>query len=285
MEFPDFKSNSDESYVHHSEVCRYLRDYSRHYQLDQYVCLEHHLKLITRMSDSQQWLITVHNLTERRTFTKTYDILILCPGRHSIPNWPLSLNGTWDQFTAGPVIHSHDYRCRESYTGQRVAVIGGGPSGIDICLEISKVAEDVIFINRTKNFQPLPSNVHQINATLYGFRKKSILIKLNYNSVDDHQNYEQERVDIFKLNYPFSQNQDDNRLVEFEVDSIIMATGYRFNLAYLDQDSCGLRWNTETDTIEGLYRHMINIKYPNMILLGVLQRSVLPFPLYHQQVS
>lgn len=252
MEFPDFPAaDCTESYVHHTEVARYLRDYSSHYCLDQLIRFHQHLKQLNRDQTNDCWNITVHDIAENRTYTSQFDIVILCPGRHSVPNWPSikSINS----FT-GSIIHSHDYRCREPYTGHRVAVVGGGPSGIDIALEISKVADDVIFINRTKHFQPLPENVHQINASLQGFKAKSIVIRR------------------------------DEKTVEFAVDSVILATGYRFNLSYLDQESCGLSWNPN-DTIEGLYRHMINIKHPSMALMGVCQRSVLPFPLYHQQVQ
>lgn len=252
MEFPDFPAaNCTESYVHHTEVVRYLRDYSSHFCLDKLIRFHHLLKHLSRDYTNDCWNITVHDIVANRTYSRQFDIVILCPGRHSVPNWPSikSLNS----FT-GRLIHSHDYRCREPFTGHRVAVIGGGPSGIDIALEISKVADDVIFINRTKHFQPLPENVHQINASLQGFKAKSIVIR------------------------------KDEKTVEFAVDSVILATGYRFNLSYLDQESCGLRWNSN-DTIDGLYRQMINIEEPSMALMGVCQRSVLPFPLYHQQIQ
>jgi cation diffusion facilitator CzcD-associated flavoprotein CzcO len=44
----------------------------------------------------------------------------------------------------GRVMHSHDYREPASFEGQRVLVVGAGPSGLDIALEVSKVAETVI---------------------------------------------------------------------------------------------------------------------------------------------
>ena len=250
MEFVDFPAKCTESYIHHTEVYGYLNDYSNHFCLNQFINFRHHLKHLTRDHANDCWTITVHDITQNRTYTQQFDIVILCPGRHSVPLWPQIKS--MHQFN-GSIIHSHDYRCREPYTGQRVAVVGGGPSGIDICLELSKVADDVIFINRTKHFQPLPDNVHQINASLQGFKQKSIVIR------------------------------KDDKTVEFPADSVILATGYRFNLGYLDQENCGLRWNSD-DTIDGLYRHMINIKYPSMVLMGVCQRSVLPFPLYNQQV-
>lgn len=253
MEFPDYPAtNATESYVHHTEVARYLRDYSSHFILDQLIRFHHHLKSLSRDHANDCWNVTTTNLTDNQTMTAQYDIVLLCPGRHSVPNWPQMRSLSTFK---GHIIHSHDYRNREPFTGHRVAVVGGGPSGIDIALEISKVADDVLFINRTKHFAPLPENVHQINASLQGFKTKSILVR----------------------------RADNEKMVEFPVDSVILATGYRFNLNYLDQESCGLRWNPD-DTIDGLFRHMINLKYPSMALMGVCQRSVLPFPLYNTQV-
>lgn len=73
----------------------------------------------------------------------TLTILILAMFRHYscpyIPNFP----GLQD-FT-GKVTHSHEYRCPEPYVNQRVLVIGGGPSGIDISLDLSKTSNKVCY--------------------------------------------------------------------------------------------------------------------------------------------
>jgi cation diffusion facilitator CzcD-associated flavoprotein CzcO len=41
MEFEDFKSNSDTSFVSHTEVIKYLRDYAKHFKLNQYIKVNH----------------------------------------------------------------------------------------------------------------------------------------------------------------------------------------------------------------------------------------------------
>lgn len=45
----------------------------------------------------------------------------------------------------GNIIHSHNYRVPEVFTAKSVAVIGGGPSGIDITWDMSKFASKVIY--------------------------------------------------------------------------------------------------------------------------------------------
>src|SRR5699024_2757419 len=115
----------------------------------------------------------------------------------------------------------------------------------------------VVFINRTAfQFENLPANVRQINGEIEQFTANSMIVKLKENG----------------------------ELVEFNVESVILATGYLFNLDYLDQETTGLRLN-EDDTLDGLYRQMVNIKHPSMAILGICQKGVLPFPMYHQQVK
>lgn len=76
-------------------------------------------------------------------YVKNSGTIILVIFRHYscpyIPNFP----GLQD-FT-GKVTHSHEYRCPEPYVNQRVLTIGGGPSGIDISLDLSKTADEVCY--------------------------------------------------------------------------------------------------------------------------------------------
>lgn len=50
----------------------------------------------------------------------------------------------------GNCIHSHNYRSEEPYKDRTVLVIGGGPSGIDICNHLTKVAKKVIHTRQTR---------------------------------------------------------------------------------------------------------------------------------------
>lgn len=254
MEFPDFPWRQKQSFVHHSKVLQYLVDYAKHFGLLPYIRLEHHLTRLTRTDDDGQWQVTLCQMKQQHSFTRTFDILILCPGRHSLPYYP-EIPSLTSNFT-GSVIHSHDYRRRESYTGQRVALIGGGPTGFDLAIEVGSVAAEVVFINRSIfQFENLPANVRQLNGEVVHFSADSMSVKLK-----------------------------DDSILKFPVDSVILATGYLFNLSYLDQKSTAIRL-TADDTLDGLYRHMVNIKYPSMALLGICQKGVLPFPMYHQQVT
>jgi cation diffusion facilitator CzcD-associated flavoprotein CzcO len=69
---------------------------------------------------------------------------------HSEPDIP-ELPGK-DSFQ-GNIMHSHAYREAKPFKGQRVLVVGAGPSALDIALELSKEAERVIiFCQRNSYF-------------------------------------------------------------------------------------------------------------------------------------
>ena len=63
MAFPDFPFNDkeDESFLHHSQVCSYLRDYTAHYKLDPYI---RYNKLVRHIvpSDGNSWNVTSEDL-------------------------------------------------------------------------------------------------------------------------------------------------------------------------------------------------------------------------------
>lgn len=54
----------------------------------------------------------------------------------------------------GTQLHSHNYREPEKFEGQCMLIIGGGPSGLDIALDISHWAKKVCieFIYNTASF-------------------------------------------------------------------------------------------------------------------------------------
>jgi len=249
MEYPDFPWHYSRSYPDSEEVLAYIHDYSKAFNLEQYISFEHYIKKVTRWGDC--WRLTVLNVRAKCTFVRDFDVLILCPGRSCIPLWPNI--STLNQFK-GKLIHVHDYRNRHPFRGEKVAVLGAGPSGFDMAMQVSTVAERIIFINRTViQFGNLPENILQIKGEIAECGPHSIKVR-----------------------------KVDGGIEELEIDSLIVCTGYGIHLGFLDLEQCGLRLN-EDDTLDGVYRHLVNIKYPTMALLSIIRPSI-NFPLYHQQV-
>ncbi len=72
-----------------------------------------------------------------------FDGVMLASGHHTIPYLPTE----WpDQARfRGRIIHSHDYKDHCGYEDQRIVVVGVGNSGADIAVELSKIAQQVMY--------------------------------------------------------------------------------------------------------------------------------------------
>jgi len=50
----------------------------------------------------------------------------------------------------GEIWHSRDYRTPEPFAGKKIVVLGGGPSAIDISIELAECASQVIMHHALK---------------------------------------------------------------------------------------------------------------------------------------
>lgn len=89
---------------------------------------------------TNKWQITVEDLKTKTSNIEYYDAVMVCNGHNALPFTP-DFPGK-DEFD-GVQIHSHDYRIPEHFINMNVLIIGSGPSGIDICFDVSKVANQV----------------------------------------------------------------------------------------------------------------------------------------------
>jgi dimethylaniline monooxygenase (N-oxide forming) len=74
---------------------------------------------------------------------QTFDALVIASGHYWDPYIP-ELPGRFD----GVLMHAHDYRAPERFAGQRVVVVGGGQSALDLVAEISGTARRTILACR-----------------------------------------------------------------------------------------------------------------------------------------
>jgi len=90
-----------------------------------------------------------------------YRTVISATGIYGRPVWP-DIPGMAD--FRGQIIHAHDYKHPEQLRGQRVLVIGTGPSGVDIAVAASQVAAQTAISMRSgvdlKRRYPLGLPVH-----------------------------------------------------------------------------------------------------------------------------
>ncbi|MAS37868.1 MAG: hypothetical protein CL610_27985 [Anaerolineaceae bacterium] len=72
-----------------------------------------------------------------------YPAVVLATGRFSYPYQP-PMPGI-EQFS-GQVLHSHDYKGAQDFAGQRVMVIGNGPSGVDIACALTETVRLPVYL-------------------------------------------------------------------------------------------------------------------------------------------
>ncbi|WP_017573767.1 NAD(P)-binding domain-containing protein, partial [Nocardiopsis halotolerans] len=138
-------------YPRRDEVVNYLRDYASRLDLD--LRCGQRVERVERHGDG-------FALTTTDGFQVRTRAVVAATGGFSRPHHP-ELPGLGD-FT-GTVVHASDYRSPTPFAGQRVVVVGGGNSGVQIAAELAEVAR-VSLATRAPvawaNQRPLGRDVH-----------------------------------------------------------------------------------------------------------------------------
>ncbi|GBP65955.1 Senecionine N-oxygenase [Eumeta japonica] len=211
----------------------YIKAYTKYYNLYEHIKFLHEVTLIKRKDNV--WQVSYRHVITNEHFQQEFDYVLVCTGHFSKPNWPdIPGQATF----RGKIIHSHDYREPCEFKDKRVLVVGAGPSGMDIGLDVAEVSRRLIHSHHLKvNFRtPFPSN----------FIKKPDIKELTETGA------------IF-VDGSFE-----------EIDSIIYCTGFEYYYPFLDESS-GL--TLDPHHVTPLYRYMVNVRQPTMLLLGLVVRA------------
>ncbi|CAG9766255.1 unnamed protein product [Ceutorhynchus assimilis] len=231
MGFSDFDIPAQEnSYLTQAEILDFLKLYADTFDLIKYIKFNTMVMDISPVDD--KWKVTTVFKPTKKETTDVYDSVIICNGHYNDPIIP-TLQGQ-DHFT-GIIDHSRNYREPEKFRGKRVLVIGAGPSGIDLTLQVSTVAEHVTLSHHVPERikTEYPPNVYM---------KPDVQQIVGFDKV--------EFVDGSCCCY----------------DAILFCTGYRYSFPFLS-DSCGL--TVDDYHVRPLYKHMIHIDRPTMCFIGV----------------
>ncbi|KAK9505562.1 hypothetical protein O3M35_009584 [Rhynocoris fuscipes] len=245
MGFPDFPiPEQEKSYLTAKEILHFLRLYVDKFNLNKFVKYNHHVKSVT--PNKNEWKVEVRDLKNNEDHSYTFDAVLVCNGHYHTPIYP-TIPGI-DTFP-GEKIHSHDYRQPNIFKDKRVIVIGAGPSGIDLSLEIASTASNVI-LSRHKDSDDI-RNVFPENVKM-----KFEIKEINGKNV------------IF----------EDGSIEE--ADTLFYCTGYQYSFPFLTEE-CGIR--VEDNCVQPLYKHLIHIEHPTLCLIG-LPFYVCAFALFDLQV-
>ncbi|XP_014236219.1 flavin-containing monooxygenase FMO GS-OX-like 4 [Trichogramma pretiosum] len=250
MSFPDFpeiKTDGTDSCLLHSDILKYLKDYSQHFQLHDFIKFEtliERVKLVT-VNNEEKWKVDTHELTTSKKESLYFDAVMICNGHYFDPYIP-SIRGL-DKFN-GEIIHSHNYRIPEAFLDKKVIVLGASSSGIDIAFELIGKASHVYLSHNNSRLSIADSD---------GFTQVQ--------GIDRFEN------DKFIL-------KDKTAIA---ADVLMLCTGYKFSYPFLD-DNCGI--SVDDNYVSPLYKHLINITRPTMCFIGI-PTVVVPFPMFHMQVQ
>ena len=83
MAFPDFSYSPElDSFIHHTEVLKYLNLYSNHFGVDKVVQLS---TMVTRVNPVKEggkvtWEVTVKKVKKNESYTRQFDAVVVCNG-------------------------------------------------------------------------------------------------------------------------------------------------------------------------------------------------------------
>ncbi|XP_075155555.1 flavin-containing monooxygenase 1 [Haematobia irritans] len=230
MGYPDFPIEGyEESYVPSKAIETFLGNFCEKHKLKDHIKFLHYV--IRIMPKNNQWQVVVKNLKNGNVDFLMYDYAMICNGHYHTPLYPtIRGSATFN----GQEIHSHDYKNNQRFKDESVLIIGAGPSGMDLCHEISKVAERVTLSH------------HMPETPKTTFRP-------NVNQKPDVAHIEGSSV-------YFTNG-------EYETYTIIFyCTGYKYSFPFLSAD-CGIY--VDDNYVQPLYKQVINIEYPTMSFIGI----------------
>ncbi|KAK1945936.1 Flavin-containing monooxygenase FMO GS-OX-like 2 [Phytophthora citrophthora] len=128
------------SFPSHSDVLEYLETYAQHFGVDVFVRTD--TKVTKASKVGTQWRIHVES-KHKGIYFEDFDRLVVANGHHN-KHWEAPIKGI-DNFT-GIVSHARSYRSPKPYRNKRVLIIGRGPSGQDISLELAKSGAKEVYV-------------------------------------------------------------------------------------------------------------------------------------------
>jgi len=141
MQLKDFPFQSGlPSYPSHADVLEYLQLYAKHFGVDELVRTETNVTGVSKAGS--QWKITLES-SEKGVYEEEFDRLVVANG-HFNKAFHVPIKGI--EHFPGAVSHARSYRTPGPYQGKRVLVIGRGPSGQDISLELAQSGVKEVYV-------------------------------------------------------------------------------------------------------------------------------------------
>lgn len=242
-------------YPDRDEVVTYLRDYAARLDAD----IRTRTRVASVRSEGGALTVTAH---EGASWSAR--AVVSATGNYEAPNLPC-LPGQ-ETFT-GRLLHAADYRSPQAFAGQRVIVVGGGNSAVQIAAELGTIADTTLATRRPLAWMPqqvLGRDLHWwLKHTRLDIAPLTRWLEKVPVSVLDDGTYRAalESGGVNRREMFVRLNADSVIWNEGEwekIDAVVLATGYRAGLDYLadsdalDSEGLPLHRNGVSTTVPGL---------------------------------
>lgn len=241
------------SFLPHGAVAGYLRRYSKKHRLNDIVMFYHEVIHASKSKQTNKWKVITKSKTEEKEWE--FDAVFICSGHFSKP-MPWIVDG-YENLQKNNIFVEHsvsyDGPNEPKYEDKNILVIGAASSGIDISIQLSKVASK-IYLSHSK-VKPVISQSRPRNLLEVG-RVKGILSDGTIET-------------------------ETGELLD-GIDCVVTCNGYQREYSYLDSDAFQI--SDDKVAIFGLLRHCICIADPTLIFIGVATQAI-AFPTFEYQVK
>jgi dimethylaniline monooxygenase (N-oxide forming) len=174
MQYSDFPMPAHyPDFPHHAQIAEYFDQYADHFGI------KPHINFRTRIASAEPVPDGGWQLTTDGGKRELYRALIVANGHHWSRRWP---DPPFPGEFTGQTMHAHDYRTPDEFAGKNVLVVGFGNSGIDIAVELSRVARNSMLSVR-RGFHVIPKFIlgrpldQSIVPTWFPFKLQRAILK------------------------------------------------------------------------------------------------------------
>jgi cation diffusion facilitator CzcD-associated flavoprotein CzcO len=236
-------------------IQEYLVEYGKDVRGLVKFCFQVNKVTLVPKDGKDKWLLEARSTTTDETVQDTFDAVVMANGHYATPFIPDMKNlHQFQEAYPSSIIHSKLYRTPEPFRNKKVVVVGNGPSGVDIALQINRVCNQPALLS-VRHETPPDRLAHT------GCREVGEIVEFLV----------EEKGVRFR-----------DGTVETGIDAVVFCTGFLFSYPFLPDLQRELI--TDGRNVHGLYQHLFSIEHPTLVFPG-LNIKAIPWPLCESQAA